>query len=145
MSRVLCACSFSANPEALQQDLHPGLVIELAVLHDVIFASADHGGRLYRPIGAGGGGSDGALVDTSRSDAVLLALRPFARAIIIAGTDIREENSPMAHIWADDVDGAFDVHPVQGKFLGFESATTLYSGAKHAREAHKQFSSYSHP
>jgi hypothetical protein len=133
------------NPEALQQDLHCGLVIELAALHDVILGPVDHDGRLGRPIGGGGGGSDRALVDTLQSDAVLLAVRSFACAMITAGTKYWGKNSSIAHIWADDVYGAFDVHPVLGTFLGLESATTSYSGAKHAREARKQFSIYSHP
>ena len=110
---------------SVNQDLHSGLVIELAAVYDAVCGPEDHDNGLGRPTGGGGGSSAGAPQDTVRSDAALLTLRTFARAMIAAGANIRAEDSPMSHIWADY--GAIVVHPLHRDSTGVSSLPSRIS------------------
>jgi hypothetical protein len=46
---------------SVNQDLHSGLVIELAALYDVVLGPADHGNEPGRPTGGGGAAARGPL------------------------------------------------------------------------------------
>jgi hypothetical protein len=92
-------------PNFVREDLLPCVYTERKTLRALISKS----------VGAAGAAAAGALAPAANSDRradIRAAFLSFFRALVDAGSYLRQENSAYSHIWEHDVWSAIVVHPL---------------------------------